>query len=329
MPAARRRNAKTSSRPKKNRQRALLAAFFVLCLVLIAGGVVYAFQTPARQSKLRQLIEKQLTDRKRFDSARIARQLWLIFHRDAIPYDDPSERRPGPDLAHLYGGIPASASASKITVIHNLGYSVGYDEDRKNPAWVAYRLFAVPVDTRVEDRPSQFNVDLRTAAQVRSEDYTGSGFDRGHMAPNFGIARCYGPIAQIQTFLMSNIAPQRHALNAGPWKNIEMLEATDYAQHCEEIWVICGSVFNGKIIREIPSGVPIPDAFYKIIIDEQHGALRVLAFLFSQNSSGKTKPEEALCSVDTIETNTGMDFFPELPEAIQKQLESTVPNGLW
>jgi len=233
-------------------------------------------------------------------------------------------------LRHIFGGIPVDISTSRdIVVLHNSSYSVGYDDARKNPAWVAYRLFSVANDTSIAERPGQFNVDLRSTAQVRSEDYTGSGFDRGHLAPNYGIARCYGTAAQLSTFLMTNIAPQRHALNAGVWKKIETLEANDYAQKLDEIWVICGTIFSPTRLRELPSGVPIPDSFYKIVIDEQHGALRVLAFIFSQNSNNKTAVTDGLCCVDDIEAATGLDFFPGLPADIQTQLESVVPTGLW
>ncbi|NLE55127.1 MAG: DNA/RNA non-specific endonuclease [Lentisphaerae bacterium] len=328
--AARRRKTAASSRKTKTSSRRVPAMLLLLALAIAAAGIFYALQTPERKDDISRVVRKQLARPKRFNVAELTRELWLLFHRDAVKYDQGDLADTEDSLRHLFGGIPVdTASDRDLSVLHNLGYSVGYDDARKNPAWVAYRLFAVASDTTVGERPGQFNVDFRSTAQVRSEDYTGSGFDRGHLAPNYGIARCYGPAAQVQTFLMTNIAPQRHALNAGVWKEIEMREANDYAQNLEEIWIYCGTIFSPTRLRELPSGVPIPDSFYKIVIDEQHGALRVLAFIFSQNSNNKTAAADGLCSVDAIEAATGLDFFPELPEDIQAQLESVVPTSLW
>lgn len=311
------------------RKRCLRITPLLLILVIIAIGIFYALQKPERKDDINRLLHKQLARAKRFDATEFARELWLLFHRDAVKYDGDISGS-GELPSHIFGGLPiVTAEGRDILVLHNLGYSVGYDDARKNPAWVAYRLFTVSDDTAIVERPSQFNVDFRSSAQVRSEDYTGSGFDRGHMAPNYAIARCYGPVAQVETFLMTNISPQRHALNAGVWKEVEMLEAKDYAQNLEEIWVFCGPIFSPTRLRELPSGIPIPDSFYKIVIDKQHGTLRVIAFIFSQNSSSKTTAVEGLCCVNDIEAATGLDFFPDLPEEIQAQLESVVPKGLW
>lgn len=327
--AARRKTAAAPRKAKPSRRR-VPALLVLLALAIAAAGIFYALQTPARKDDIKRVLHKQLTRSKRFSAAELARELWLLFHRDAVKYDQGDVADTDDSLRHIFGGIPVvTADGRDIAVLHNLGYSVGYDDARRNPAWVAYRLFTVAGDTTIGERPGQFNVDFRSAAQVRSEDYTGSGFDRGHLAPNYAIARCYGPAAQVQTFLMTNIAPQRHALNAGVWKEIEMREANDYAQNLEEIWVFCGTIFSPTHLRELPSGVPIPDSFYKIVIDEQHGALRIIAFIFSQNSNHKTAAADGLCSVDAIEAATGLNFFPELPENIQAQLESIVPKDLW
>ncbi|NMA47504.1 MAG: DNA/RNA non-specific endonuclease [Lentisphaerae bacterium] len=326
--SSRRKTAVPSRKATSSRRRRRLTSL-LLVLVIVAAGIFYALQKPERKDDINRLLHKQLTRAKRFNATELARELWLLFHRDAVKYDGDISGS-GELPSHIFGGLPVvTAEGRDILVLHNLGYSVGYDDERKNPAWVAYRLFTVSDDISIAERPGQFNVDFRSTAQVRSEDYTGSGFDRGHMAPNYAIARCYGPAAQIETFLMTNISPQRHALNAGVWKEVEMLEAKDYAQNLEEIWVFCGPIFSPTRLRELPSGIPIPDSFYKIVIDKQHGALRVIAFIFSQNSSSKTTAADGLCCVDDIEAATGLDFFPELPEEIQAQLESVVPKGLW
>lgn len=212
-------------------------------------------------------------------------------------------------------------------VFKNPGYVVGYDESSRNPSWVGYRVFTVD-DLESGKRPSRFKVDERTFAQVRHDDYKGTGYDRGHMAPNYAIATRYGRQAQIGTFLMSNIAPQKPELNRGPWKDVEMSVARFYGQSCAEVWVVTGPIY-GKEVERLESGVAIPEAFYKIIVDEKDGKLRALAFIFSQESKRRQWPRRQLVSIDTVEQFSGLDFFQKLPDDMEEKLEEQSATRLW
>ncbi|MFC1467798.1 DNA/RNA non-specific endonuclease, partial [Verrucomicrobiota bacterium] len=116
------------------------------------------------------------------------------------------ERPYGDD--QIYGGRPKQklTALHRATLLKNSGYTVGYSDHFELPLWSAYRVFNVP---KLESgkRPSRFTTDTRTKARVSHNDYTRSGFDRGHMAPNYAIATRYGRTAQKETFLMSNIIP--------------------------------------------------------------------------------------------------------------------------
>ena len=119
----------------------------------------------------------------------------------------------------VYAGEPqATTYKNNLTILANKGFVVGYDQKRLNPAWVAYKVFQIAPDSVSPKRPSHFEEDERLTVQVSHEDYTHSGYDRGHMAPNYAIATRYGKKAQLQTFLTSNITPQKHTLNDGIWK---------------------------------------------------------------------------------------------------------------
>jgi endonuclease G len=231
---------------------------------------------------------------------------------------------------YLYAGTPHSRTwllGSGPHVFKNTGYIVGYDESKRNPAWVGYRVFKV-ADLVSGERPSRFKVDERTSSQVRHDDYRHTGYDRGHMAPNYAIATRYGRQAQIDTFLMSNIVPQRPALNRGPWKDVEMSIARFYGQSCGEVWVLTGPIY-GKDIDRLESGVAIPEAFFKIIVDEKDGNLRALAFIFSQESKRRQWPRRMLVSIDTVEQFSGLDFFRDLPDDIEDTLEAQTSTRLW
>ena len=127
---------------------------------------------------------------------------------------------------------------------------------------------------------------------------------------------------------MSNIVPQRHALNAGIWKELEQREAVNYTGRFQELWVVAGPVFGGKI-RRMPSGIPIPEKFFKIIVDKQDGKARALAYLMEQGAGEKDELDKCLCDIDAIEKLTGLDFFPALPKEVQEALENKAAARSW
>lgn len=231
------------------------------------------------------------------------------------------------DNSIVYAGAPQSQR--QLRVLQNEGFIVGYDEVRRNPAWVAYRVFD-PKDRTSGERPERFEVDTRTRARVTPQEYTNTGFDRGHMAPNHAIALLYGEKAQEQTFLMSNIIPQAPDLNRKIWRDLEARILRNYAKRFGEVWIVTGPVYaQGKAPDILGDGVAIPEACFKILIDEHEQGLRAQAFIIPQNVTGDESPAQFLVSVREIEKRTGLNFFPDLPGAAQESLETWVSPRLW
>jgi endonuclease G len=225
----------------------------------------------------------------------------------------------------VYGGKPESGKIS-LTVLNNIGYYSGYSEEKRNPLWVAYKIDASSKNYNLK-RPRGFKTDVRTFSRIDPDDYKSSGYDRGHMAPNSAISSQYGRQAQLETFLMTNICPQSPDLNRKIWQKLEKLE-TEYAQNFETVWVITGPVFD-EHIQQLKNGIEIPDAFFKILFDEQQGNLRTLAFLIPQTVTGKEPIEKFITSIDEIERLSGLDFLAPLSDKNEDQLEAAVANSLW
>ncbi len=226
----------------------------------------------------------------------------------------------------VYGGQPKTASQTKLLPLDNIGFHVGYCDERRNPLWVAYRLDAKDFEHRLS-RPKGFAIDHRTLSRVDPKEYAKSGYDRGHLAPNSAIATRYGRDAQLETFKMSNIVPQTPELNRRVWQRLEKLEE-DYANNRGSIWVIAGPVFD-EHIKTIGSNIEVPDAFFKIIIDEEEQGIKALAFLIPQTVTGKEPVEHFLTSIDEIEKLTGLDFFWPLSDHLEDKLESSTASRLW
>jgi endonuclease G, mitochondrial len=214
-------------------------------------------------------------------------------------------------------------------LLENAGYKAGYSESRKCPLWAAYFL-DINLNMEYGKRPSRFKTDDRTQSRISHNDYTHSGYDRGHMAPNYGIGKTAGRQAQLETFYMSNICPQVPAHNQQIWRKLEELTADTYSAQYGRVWVITGPVFDSNI-EALQSGVKIPDAFYKIIIRPMphDNAPRVRAFLIPQDCDTRADLSGYLTSVDRIELLTGIDFMHHLPDIIENEVESAAADNLW
>lgn len=299
------------------------AKLFLLLNLLLWGAIGgwYLVQPAPRQQEVRLLVGNLLDSRKQVSAFDVAWDLWQFYAAADFVGATPA---PG-DRTHAYAGNPV-APAGTVRLLANRGYLAGYSDALGNPLWVAYRM----KDTDKLDsppRPDEFRVDPRTAARIEPSVYSRSGYDRGHLAPNYAIATRYGREAQEETFLMSNITPQKHGLNAGLWKELEQKIATAYPARFGEVWVLAGPVFGPQPLR-LQRRVAVPEACYMIVVDESEGRVRAQAFLFPQDAAGGSL-EPYLTTIDEIERLTGLDFLAALPDAAEAALESRRASRVW
>ena len=82
-----------------------------------------------------------------------------------------------------------------------------------------------------QGRPGTFEPDWRLPEALRAttRQWTRSGFDRGHLTPNAAVADPYGRVAQLETFLLSNVCPQAPHLNRGAWERLERVSEAQTA----------------------------------------------------------------------------------------------------
>lgn len=312
-----RRSARSSIPRSFRRTKAFVVANV---LVWAAIGVWFLVQPAERQADVARLVRNAFDARKEVTAFDVAWDLWQ-FHAS----DDFAPGVAGGDRTHLYGGAPLARESVRVLV--NTGYVVGYSEALGLPLWAAYR--AADGDFgETPPRPDSFVVDARTSARIDPADYTRSGYDRGHLAPNHAIALRHGRRGQEETFLMSNIVPQRHALNAGAWQALERRVAANYPGRFGEVWVIAGPVLGERPPR-LRGRVAVPEAFFMIILDESAGRVRAQAFLFPQDTPGDAAPAAHLTSIDEIERRTGLDVLHELADDAEAALESRRGSRVW
>jgi endonuclease G len=238
---------------------------------------------------------------------------------------------------HTTLGIPAPTSTTTPDAFLSVkdDYVLSYNGTRKEPNWVSWEVNTSYLGTtpRQDDfRPDDTFPPSEPQAQLT--DYSGSGFDRGHMCPS--ADRTLTVTANSQTFYLTNMVPQAGNNNRGPWEKLEA-ELRTIAQTGKELFIIAGGVYSASSTT-IGTGVSVPDKTFKVVVvldSVGQGAAsvttgtRVIAVMMPNSNSliGLGDPwRNFRVSVDAIEAATGDDFLSDVDPAIQAVIEARVDN---
>lgn len=214
--------------------------------------------------------------------------------------------------------------SNPVEILVNDGYVVGYCPTRFQPLWSAYRVAGFSQDIDY-DRPHLYYEDTRLSPESRLGPETfgtvgGVQYHVGHLAPNEVINRQFGRLAQMETFFMSNMSPQRGSLNTGVWLKLETkIRNIEDTRDKDHVWALSGPVFESNpqfIERSGGKMVPIPSSYYCILIDpfrypwDRVSNVDVAYFLIPQDAPRSTPLEEFLTDRHTIQEATKLNFFP-------------------
>jgi endonuclease G len=223
--------------------------------------------------------------------------------------------------------IPAMLNSQPEQYIEHLAYTVSYNPQRRIPNWVAYRLDKDEV-TDTYSRADKFLPDPMVKKDaVVTKDYSGSGYDRGHMAPA-GDMR-WSEQAMRESFYMTNICPQNHNNNAGDWKDLEEL-VRDLARRYGSIYICCGPIVTDENTTiGTARKIVVPQAFFKVLLRQKaDGSWTSIGFVMP-NQAGNRPLMTYMLSVDEAEEMTGLDFYPALPDDIENKTEADFVIADW
>lgn len=218
--------------------------------------------------------------------------------------------------------LPTSTTGQ---IVHHEGYSLSYNEAHEQAEWVAYELKKSHLSSSNHKRP-YFEIDQAVKTGAASwRNYKNSGYDRGHLCP--AGDRRYSKFAHDETFLTSNITPQEHEFNSGIWNKLEQ-KTRYWARKYDGVFVVTGGVLKGNMKTIGNEQVAVPNQFYKVLIDNNTGKTKMIGFLMPHQASNKPL-YEFVVSVDTIEKLTGIDFFSELDDDLENELEASANYKGW
>lgn len=216
----------------------------------------------------------------------------------------------------FYGGVYPEFTNDKLSnktqELCMDGFAVMYSGVSRTPLWSAEHLDRKRLQQAKEiDREDSFHEEskLPESARASLSDYSKSGYDRGHLAPNADMAN---RSQQYDSFSLANIAPQSPRNNRYIWRNIE--SATRYlTQQYGEVYTITGVSFTNKKTKQLADRVLVPSHFFKAVYIP---ATNQAGVYYAPNDESE---RIEIISVDELATEVGIDVLPMLDSQTKKQ----------
>ena len=248
---------------------------------------------------------------------------WLIAQRTGLLGGGAAT--PLVDLSDDQLELPASRPGDRVMTYK--GYVSSYNPETLIPDWVAYELTDEETRGDATRVDKSFSMDMNyRGKQAMREDYNGSGWTRGHMAPAGDFM--WDDDAMSETFYFMNICPQREELNNKDWQYLEK-QVRAWARKYGKVWVVSGPIVGDNIYGTIGQGhVVVPDAFYKVVMVHDGKRYQSIAFVMG-NDAERYWLNDCALTVDELEKRTGLDFYPALPDDIEDDTESRYDFSVW
>lgn len=201
--------------------------------------------------------------------------------------------------------VKASLTKHSYPLCFN-GFNTMYSGVSKTPLWTAEYLNVSRLSQKIK-REDSFHEEDRVASKHRAmlSDYRGSGYDRGHLAPNADMPN---KAAQYDSFSLANMIPQAPKNNQQIWRELEEATRAIVTKQKQDVYVITGPVYTGNKLKTIGNGVIVPTAVYKALYLPKDGIIG--AYYAPNNNSLQVK----IISVCQLEEKIGINLFPQLTE---------------
>ena len=235
-----------------------------------------------------------------------------------------------------------------------LNYALEWDNTKRHANWVAFTFDTTTSADNVK-RTDAWSVDPKLPAemQVQESDHKNDGFDKGHLCASED--RGYLKEANEQTFYYSNMSPQLKDFNGGFWRKLETRVQTWGRSTADgvydKVYVTKGGTLN-KLLKNfkgttVNGGTPTTDAngftihglacpeyYFMAVLSQKDDVFHAIAFLVPHKEGMTENPssdelKEYVVSVDKLEEETGIDFFCNLPDVLENEVEAACNLNDW
>lgn len=232
------------------------------------------------------------------------------------------------EFPRLHGGDMYPV-VTKRTADYGITYSLEWDCTKKANRWTCYEMYAGNSESNVKRSDDfQEDPDLPSAYRTTLADYRGSGYSRGHLCPSSD--RLCSREQNSQTFYLSNMQPQNQEHNGGIWVKLEeLIRAWNTDSRRDTLYVVKAATIDSDVADHIQghtdSGLIVPGYFYMAVLSVKNGAYKAIG-IWSPHAGGSTTE---YITIDELERRTGIDFFCNLPDAVEQQVEQTLTLSEW
>lgn len=228
-------------------------------------------------------------------------------------------------VGHLIKDLEVPKIGNDGQLIKHEGYCLLYDERHEQAKWVSYQLTKAETVKHYK-RTDKFKPDPKVATgSAAGDDYLGSGYDRGHLAPAADMG--WSAMAASESFYYSNMSPQVPRFNRGIWKKLEEI-VRDWAIESGAVYVVTGPVLTTGLQTIGSNQVSIPKYFYKVILEYGETGVKGIGFVLPNSGSRECLRNYAV-SIDVVEEITGIDFFCSLENDQETVIERIVCLNCW
>ena len=221
---------------------------------------------------------------------------------------------------------PVGGPQGYMLKVENDSTLINFNCELGHANWVSWTVTARDIGTtkRTKDFHQEANLPHENCLNPLPSDLSGSGFDRGHMAPSGDRTRDREYNKGV--FSMANIVPQAPQVNQKGWNDLEML-TRDFVKKGNDAFVVAGAY--GSIGKIPNSNINIPEYTWKVVLIAPKGAIdlaeattKVYAVLYKNALDlAPVALKDALVSVDELEAKVGIDVLSGIIDHLEERLE--------
>ena len=229
-------------------------------------------------------------------------------------------------------GCPNGSPETNDVIIRSI-YILSSNDTTKFADWVAYLVTKDSIG-KTQKRVWRADPWLADNETLEPKDYKGAfaalKTDRGHQAPLASFTNT--PNWEVTNYL-SNITPQKSALNQGSWVKLEnAVRSLAKQPETDAVYVMTGPLYE-RVMPSLPNADEshrVPSGYWKIIATKKEERIKIAAFRFDQETDRKASfcNEMFVADVRSIESQTGLDFFHDLTQPQQDSIETGIPTLL-
>ena len=240
------------------------------------------------------------------------------------------------EIPKLKGGVANMFLVKRLST-GDINFCIEWDITKKSQRWTAFRWdntnsggYVAREDNFIED------YDIPEMYRTTYDNYRGSGYTRGHICAS--ADRWNSLEANRQTFLYSNMQPQLYSFNCGIWANLEMkIRTWNTESFRDTLYVVKGGTIDqaSNIIETTRTGLLVPKYFFMALLCKNrsttNGGYKAIGFYMEHRSfyEDEKNLKPYIKSINELEALTGIDFFCNLPDQIEEQVESQVLPKAW